>query len=90
MMKMKATILPFVFCLPAVLLWLVFFYRLFNSFQTPSFPFTGWILGISFLCFTGSIAMIFVRAEEGAWRFVAAFNAVPFLMIVLFALITGM
>jgi hypothetical protein len=78
------------FLIPTILLWIVFFYRLFNSFGSDSVvPFAGWILGASLLSFTGSIAMIFVRPAERFWRYAAGFNALPFLAIILFAYFAG-
>ena len=79
-------VLPILFSLPAFMSWAALLYRLFAG---KGIPYGPALLGVSFLAFTASIALSFVVPNPKEWRAATLFNAIPFILIVLAALITG-
>ena len=77
------------FCVPTALTWI---YLLFGRLAPESEVYLTIFLtlvGLSFLTFTGSIAMIFVKPEIREWRIVAIFTAAPFVLLLLYLLVVG-
>jgi hypothetical protein len=74
-------VLPTLFSIPAFISWAALFYRLFSGRSIPC-PACGWALvSISFLAFTASVAMSFVKPRSKEWRAAAIFNAIPFVLV---------
>jgi len=73
--------LPILFSLPAFIMWAALFVRLFSGRSIPCGSCGPALGGISFLAFTASVAMSFVKPQSKEWRAAAIFNAIPFILI---------
>ena len=84
-------VLPIVFSVPTLLVWVALFYRILTGSVIPFGLEFGLALGgVSFLAFTASVAMSFVIPDSSEWRVAAVFNGIPFVLIALAALVLGL
>lgn len=94
-MLLSLKYLPFAVLLPSFVLWGLFLYRVIDpAYRATVDPQSSVSLVVGFLAvhllaFATSVAMILVQPERKIWRYVAAFNGLPYLAAAVFAPFAG-
>ncbi|PYT00981.1 MAG: hypothetical protein DMF63_04775 [Acidobacteria bacterium] len=81
-------VFPILVSIPVLFVWAALFYRL--TFGKPlPITFGPALMGVSFLTFIASVAMSLVFPQSKEWRAAAVFNAIPFILLLIAALVLG-